>query len=109
MRRLRRPTAFVLVSGEVPREETHPSFDTASPGEAQSFAARLEGMPAGKAHWSAYQRLYKDILDYLLCPPLSASSWESSNAAEVSRRDLVYPNYADMGFWRFLRHEYRAD
>src|SRR6476620_8476218 len=24
MRRLRRPTAFVLVSGEVPREETHP-------------------------------------------------------------------------------------
>ncbi|MFE1174249.1 hypothetical protein [Streptomyces sp. NPDC058773] len=85
------------------------SFAETPVSEEQGFAEQLRSLPAGKAHWAAYQRLCKDILDYLFCPPLSPSVSEISDGAAVNRRDLIYPNYADSGFWHFMRREYRAD
>jgi hypothetical protein len=45
----------------------------------------------------------------LFCPPLEAPISESGDAVAVNRRDWIFPNYADAGFWHFLRQRYKAD
>ena len=37
-------------------------------------------------------------------PPI----WESSDAPRANRRDIILPNYAADGFWKFLRETYDA-
>jgi hypothetical protein len=71
--------------------------------------SRLQSMPCGRTHWSAYQKLCADILRYLFHPPLEQPLYENPNATGVNRRDIVLPNYATSGFWQFLREEYQAD
>ncbi|MGG7569230.1 hypothetical protein [Streptomyces sirii] len=99
----------VGMADEAARFVTAEAFAGIPVSEERAFAEQLRSLPAGKPHWTAYQRLCKDILDYLFCPPLSPSVWESTDGAEVNRRDFIYPNYADSGFWHFMRREYRAD
>jgi hypothetical protein len=70
---------------------------------------QLQSVPKGKPSWSLYQKLCKNIFEHLFCPPLSSPIEESSNEAQVSRRDFVVPNYANDGFWMFMRTHYRAD
>jgi hypothetical protein len=82
-------------------------FETLPP--PPSFQAMLQSVPPGKPGWSQYQKLCRNIFEHLFCPPLSSPIEESSNEAKVNRRDFVVPNYANDGFWMFLRTHYRAD
>ncbi len=84
-------------------------FDGASDGQSIDLRVRLSRIPPGRDHWSAYQKLCRDIVEFLFCPPLRSPIWESSNLAGVNKRDLILPNYATDGFWKFMRSEYRAD
>lgn len=84
-------------------------FEAAPQSEALDLIDKLVQMPAGRATWSAYQRLCRDIAEYLLCPPLKSPVWESLDDAEMNRRDFILPNYADAGFWKFIRDKYFAD
>lgn len=83
-------------------------FSSAPQSELPDLAERLTQIPPGRQAWSAYQRLCREIAEYLLCPPLRPAIWESANEAEVNKRDFILPNYATEGFWKFLRDEYRA-
>ena len=74
-----------------------------------SFETRLRKIQPGRPGWSDYQRLCKDIFEYLFCPPLEAPIWESANWSGVNRRDVIFPNYAADGIWKFFRDTYRAD
>ncbi|MFH8402220.1 hypothetical protein [Streptomyces sp. wa1064] len=74
-----------------------------------AFVEKLLQLPRGKGSWSPYQKLCRDIAEFLFCPPLRSPIWESSNAAEVNKRDFILPNYATGGFWKFLREKYHAD
>ncbi|MFD8085565.1 hypothetical protein ACFV4F_28135 [Kitasatospora sp. NPDC059722] len=85
------------------------NFSSALDGQPTSLASRLSEMSPGRATWSSYQKLCREIFEYLFCPPLQAAIWESSNESKVNKRDFILPNYATDGFWRFLREEYRAD
>ncbi|MEH0824552.1 MULTISPECIES: hypothetical protein [unclassified Micromonospora] len=85
-----------------PRLETHRL-------RRRTFQQQLRTIPAGRPYWSQYQKLCKNILEHLFCPPLSSPIEESSNESRVNRRDFVLPNYATEGFWQFLRTHYRAD
>ncbi|WP_326572420.1 hypothetical protein OG539_28055 [Actinacidiphila glaucinigra] len=84
-------------------------FDAAPESEALELTAKLTNMPAGRGSWSAYQRLCRDIAEYLFCPPLESPAWESLDDAEMNRRDFILPNYAETGFWKFIRDKYFAD
>lgn len=75
----------------------------------RTLAQRLSALPSGKTHWSAFQTLCGDILEYLFSPPLERAISESANESKVNRRDLIFPNYAKAGFWEFLRNNYVAD
>lgn len=63
----------------------------------------------GKRDWSMYQSLVGDILEILFCPPLMKPFSEHSDTSMTNRRDFVVPNYAENGFWAFLRNRYIAD
>jgi hypothetical protein len=76
---------------------------------AQGLQQRLERIPPGRPHWPAYQKLCGEVLDYLFCPPLSTPISERTNETETNRRDFILPNYANSGFWAFLRGRYNAD
>ncbi|XXT21157.1 hypothetical protein WME94_06260 [Sorangium sp. So ce429] len=65
--------------------------------------------PAGPPSWLAYQRLVARILERLFVPPLLSPIFESSDESRRNRRDIILPNYAESGFWAFLRARYCAD
>ena len=70
---------------------------------------RLKSCQPGKRYWSDYQKLVGQILEHLFCPPLEPPIAESPDKFIINRRDWVFPNYSDSGFWNFLRQTYKAD
>jgi hypothetical protein len=44
----------------------------------------------------------------LFCPPLEEPEEESSVRDSSRRRDAVFPNHAETGFWREARNDYQA-
>lgn len=63
----------------------------------------------GMKDWVKYQKLVGSILERLFCPPLSTPISEFPDASKVNRRDFILPNYAEDGFWAFVRSRYSAD
>jgi hypothetical protein len=63
----------------------------------------------GRPHWPAYQKLVGGILEHLFCPLLSPPLSESPDESGNNRRDYVFANFADTGFWSHMRHRYEAD
>jgi hypothetical protein len=76
--------------------------------QANALLSRLDRVTPGREGWSTYQTLCGDLLEFLLCPPLSTPLRESSNTSKVNRKDIVFPNYATTGFWDFMRAHYSA-
>lgn len=76
---------------------------------SENFLKRLASCKPGKSDWTIYQKLIKDIFELLFTPPLDPPIWESSDLMKVNRRDIIFPNYASEGFWKFLRDSYKAD
>lgn len=70
---------------------------------------QLKLCASGRDSWSVYQKLIGAILEKLFCPPLSSPLSEQSDANRVNRRDYILPNYAESGFWSYLRIRYLAD
>jgi len=70
---------------------------------------KLKSCHPGKKYWSDYQKLVGQILEHLFCPPLESPISESADRFSVNRRDWIFPNYSDTGFWHFLRQTYKAD
>ncbi|MEV8045726.1 hypothetical protein AB0P02_18060 [Streptomyces griseoluteus] len=75
---------------------------------ADDLLERLKGVPPGP-NWVEYQKLCREIAEFLFCPPLSPPLWERPNFSSVNRRDLILPNYALDGLWAYLRTRYQAD
>jgi hypothetical protein len=79
------------------------------PTREEQLIARLTACQSGKRDWMVYQKLIGEILEELFYPPLNKPIPELSDKPKVNRRDFVVPNYADSGFWAFLRDKYQAD
>jgi hypothetical protein len=98
-------------------KSTHPYFRTlflsllpleSLPIEHQ-LLEKLKTCQPGKKYWSDFQKLVGQILEKLFCPPLQSPISESSDIFNINRRDWIFPNYSDSGFWHFLRQTYKAD
>lgn len=70
---------------------------------------RLENCNPGKGNWLEFQKVIKEIFEHLFTPPLGPPLWESSDFGNINRRDIIFPNHAYEGFWKFLRDSYGAD
>jgi hypothetical protein len=70
---------------------------------------QLRACQPSRSDWLVYQQLVGRILEKLFCPPLQTPISEHSDASGVNRRDFILPNYAESGFWAFLRSRYAAD
>lgn len=80
-----------------------------SPSQEQSFIDSLKACQPGKKDCYVYQSLTGDILECLFTPPLAKPIPELSDKALANRRDFILPNYAEKGFWTFMREKYAAD
>lgn len=74
----------------------------------QRLASELDAIGPGRAEWAGYQRVVRDILAATLSPPLGQPLDENANLSGVNRRDIILPNYAVTGIWKFLRDHYEA-
>ncbi len=74
-----------------------------------SYATALERIEIGTPGWVKYQKLCIDILEYLFCPPLDSPRYENPDASRRNRRDMIFPNNVEGGFWENLRRTYAAD
>lgn len=63
----------------------------------------------GKAEWSKYQKHIGKILEFLFGEKLSNPIIESSDGPKINRRDFIFRNYVESGFWNYLRNQYKAD
>lgn len=70
---------------------------------------KLNHCQPGYENWQVYQKLVGEILVALFCPPLDAISEQNSDADHANRRDFIIPNYADCGYWPYLRRSYKAE
>jgi hypothetical protein len=73
------------------------------------FISDLKQLQPGPEDWSVYQSLVGQILEHLFCPILGKPISELSDATQTNRRDFILPNYAESGFWSFMRSSYNAD
>jgi len=76
---------------------------------AQDVLSRLKQCEPGREQWLLYQKIVRDALELMFCPPLGHPIWESADSSGVNRRDIILPNEAHDGFWAFLRRRYGAD
>lgn len=96
---------------------SHPIFQTmfasiiskSSNSPEEDLIDKLKKCEKGKLSWSEFQKLTGQILEYLFCPPLETPISESADINNINRRDWIIPNYADSGFWHFIREKYHAD
>jgi len=84
-------------------------WPSASKAPEEEFIARLKACEKGRESWSEYQKLVGQILEHLFCPPLETPISELADCDGINRRDWIIPNYADEGFWNFMREKYHAD
>lgn len=95
-----------------PEELASPTRDSSSqPWDRRvqhPLVDELQSVAPGRAEWSKYQRIVRDILAATLSPPLNSPLDEHANETRVNRRDIVFPNYANEGFWKFVRDHYEA-
>lgn len=75
----------------------------------ENFISSIKSCAPGKRDCYVYQKLVGEILAHLFSPPLIAPISELSDNSKSNRRDFIMPNYADTGFWAFLRARYSAD
>ncbi len=80
-----------------------------APDLYDELITRLRQCEPGKETWLVYQKLVGDILYALFSPPLELPSEQNSDADYKNRRDYVIPNYAEHGYWAYLRERYHAE
>jgi len=76
--------------------------------KANAFKKALIGTKPGRDTWSQYQSLIADILEFLLCPPLEAPKVELADSDKRNRRDIIFENSSNNGFWPVVRDIYQG-
>lgn len=76
---------------------------------ARGLIDDMRACRAGRDDWRLYQSIVGEVIEWLFTPPLNKSIVELSDTARANRRDFILPNYANAGFWAFMRAMYKAD
>lgn len=79
------------------------------PSKSKLLIKKLKSCNPGRKDCYIYQNLVGEIIEDVFCPPLEKPLGESSDHTKANRRDFIIPNYANEGFWAFIREKYNAD
>lgn len=99
----KRPIANKFEAGNKTRDTK-----TSDQFTAAELLNQLRNCPSGVNDAYVYQKIVKNIFEKLF-PKLSAPKWELPDFTKTNRRDIVFPNYATEGFWKYLGDKYLAD
>ena len=78
--------------------------------ECDILIREIKSCPSGKENWGKYEKLVKNLLEVLFCPPLNFPIAQSGDKSKTNRRDYIMPNYSrENDSWEFLRNRYGAD
>jgi len=65
---------------------------------------KLSECPVGRAYWKEYQGICREVLEWLLVPPLSPPFEEVTTGSGLQKRDFIFPIPSDVaGFWYWIR------
>lgn len=74
----------------------------------KSFVRQLGSLSIGQAAASEYQRLVYEVFNYLFEPDLTDGEMEVSTYEGTERRDIVYINECERGFFKYIRGTYQT-
>lgn len=95
----------VKLSFNIPPES---AADKDTEMKVKAFKKALNGIFPGDDHWSKYQSLVVDIMEFLLCPPLGSPEVELADKDKRNRRDIIFENSANDGYWKIVRDSYQG-
>jgi hypothetical protein len=58
----------------------------------ESLRRKLDACPAGLSGWKHFEDIGTEVLEYLLCPPLTTPIIQPRTYSGIDRRDAVFPN-----------------
>lgn len=77
--------------------------------KAKMLSDELNLCPKGREYFSQYEKICLDIFTTLFVPPLSMPKTQSATVSRLRRRDHLFPNYAQNGFWSdIVKREYKG-
>ena len=75
----------------------------------QTALSVLKSLPRGKRHAKQYEDLVASILESLLSADLDFPEIQLSGNYGHDRRDIVFENRSNSGFWPIIRERYRGE
>lgn len=70
---------------------------------------KLSGCPAGSPAWRDYEDICMEILKFLFVPPLTLPDIQSRTESGLLRRDALFPNWVEQGFWAIIGQRHDAN
>jgi hypothetical protein len=70
---------------------------------------KLSGCPAGPPGWRDYEDICIEILKFLFVPPLTLPDIQSRTEGGLLRRDALFPNWVEQGFWASIGQRHDAN
>ncbi len=99
------PTLSFYPPSELAEVEELPEEPPTARGK--ELAAKLRGVPPGRAGWFQYQDLCEEILNHCLVPPLMECQPQSPTSGGLHIRDLIFHIPFDTeGFWLALQSRF---
>jgi hypothetical protein len=74
-----------------------------------SLKQKLLDCPAGPEGWQDYEEICIEILKFLFVPPLTSPAIQPRTESGLLRRDALFPNYVEQGFWAIIGDRYDAN
>ncbi|MCH8011513.1 MAG: hypothetical protein IIA61_06135 [Candidatus Marinimicrobia bacterium] len=70
---------------------------------------KLLNCPPGPESWQDYEEICIEILKFLFVPPLMPPDIQSRTETGLLRRDALFPNWVEKGFWATIGDRYNAN
>lgn len=77
--------------------------------QEEILISRIENILLGRDQWSDYQKCIADIFEFLFYPTLDTPRYEITDYDGANRRDIIFENQSDSGFWKNVRELYKGD
>lgn len=77
--------------------------------QASNLKEKLFHCPPGRGSWRDYEEICMEILTYLFVPPLERPIFQPRTGRGLLRRDALFSNCVEQGFWNRIVDRYAAN
>jgi hypothetical protein len=82
------------------------ALDSATGQSNRALINKLMATPTGWGTFADFETIVQETLSRLFIPPLTKPMGQVQNSSRSQRRDLLFPNRAEAGFWGAVRRDY---